>query len=431
MSYDPISAIEVLCWGHKVGVLAPHPQRDVYVFEYYPEFLKSGIELAPITLPLSKSTPALFPFLSKETFHGLPSFIADSLPDSFGNILINTWMQRQGLRRNEISVLDRLAYMGSRAMGALEFRPAIERQQKKATILDLKGLVEEARKAFTLGPGFLDGNPDEAVLQLIQVGTSAGGAKAKAVVGYNSKTGSIVSGQFDLPKGFEHWLLKINTSEDETKDFGRIEYAYYLMARDCGITISESKLLSIGDRMHFMTKRFDREGNKGAKKHMQTLCAMAELDYNLIAAHDYIQLFQTIESLELGYNSIDEAFDRMVFNVCAANNDDHTKNHSFMLEENSSWKLAPAYDLMHANIPGNRWVEQHLMGINGVYREVSRKSLLEVGQRFSVSHPEDRIDRMCETILQWSKYAEQAGLNSEETNRVGRDIKKCCLLVKR
>lgn len=429
MAYFPVSAIEVKCWGHKVGVLAPHPQRSFYVFEYYPEFRNSGIELAPLTVPLSQSGSQYYPHLSAETFHRLPAFIADSLPDSFGNHLIDAWMARQGVAKNEITVLDRLAYMGSRGMGALEFEPAIARAAEKSSALEMKDLVEAARRSLEMDAREFDAETDKAIAQLIQVGTSAGGAKAKAVVGYNQKTGSLVSGQFKLPQGYEAWLIKINTSENEVMDYGRIEYAYYLMATACGISMAESQLFEAAGRMHFMTKRFDRKaGNE--KLHMQTLCAMNELDYNQLATHDYVQFFSTIESLELGYAALDEGFDRMVFNVCAANNDDHTKNQSFLLEEGSSWQLAPAYDLMHASIPGNAWIEQHLMGVGGKFHGINRQDLRNMGRRFGVSDLEERISRVAETVADWPHYAKQAGLSSSETERVYKDITQRLALIK-
>lgn len=425
MTYQPTQAIEVLCWNQRVGVLAPHPQRDLIVFEYYPEFLNSGIELAPLTLPLSKKTPAAFPYLPFETFQHLPAFIADSLPDSFGNNLITSWMETHGMAKNEITVLDRLAYMGSRGMGALEFRPEAAVQKNGPSALEMKSLVEVARRAFTLEKIDLETDPDEALMQLIQVGTSAGGAKAKAVIGYNPETGSVISGQFDLPFGYQHWLVKINTSEDAKRDYGRIEYAYYLMAKACGITISDSSMLEVAGRMHFMTRRFDRV-EENQKIHLQTLCAMNELDYNQRATHDYVQFFQTAQDLELETHAIDEIFDRMVFNVCAANNDDHTKNQSFLLKERGTWELAPAYDLMHAFMPGNKWIEQHLMGVGGKFREIERSDLVRLGQRFNVASPEARVDLIAEQVMNWPTFAKESGLSGEETERVRKDIELCC-----
>ncbi len=429
MTYNPVAVIEVLCWGKKVGALAPHPQYPLYVFEYYPSFVRSGIELAPLTLPLSKPTPAVFPYLSEETYKRLPACIADSLPDSFGNNLITAWMQNQGVRKEDITVLDRLAYVGKRAMGALEFKPAIDQKDKKSSALEMKGIVETARRLLSFDQGFLAA--DEAgIAQLIQVGTSAGGAKAKVVVGYNPRTQSIVSGHFDVPEGYEHWIIKINTSEDATKDYGCIEYAYYLMARACGITMAESSMLDVAGRMHFMTKRFDRTDNN-EKVHMQTLCAMSELDYNQRATHDYVQLFETMRSLGLERRAFDEVFDRMVFNVCTANNDDHTKNHSFILAQGGVWSLAPAYDLMHACVPGNLWLSQHLMGVNGVFSSISRSDLVAMGNRFGILKPHERIDRILELAMNWPQFAHEAELSKEETARVYQDIESCCQLVKK
>lgn len=337
-------------------------------------------------------------------------------------------MEKQGLAKDEITVLDRLAYMGSRGMGALEFLPEASQQRNDLSALEMKDLVEAARRTFCLEADFIQEQPDEALMQLTQVGTSAGGAKAKAVIGYNPETGKIISGQFNLPPGYEHWLIKINTSEDKSRDYGRIEYAYSLMAKACNITMSESSMFEVSGQMHFMTKRFDRlAGNK--KIHLQTLCAINELDYNQRATHDYIQFFQTIQALNLGTAAIDEAFNRMVFNVCAANNDDHTKNHSFLLREEGSWELAPTYDLMHAFVPGNRWIDQHLMGINGKFRDIGREDLLAVGKRFNVANPNDRIDYIADQVFHWSNFAQKAELSEEETVRVAKDIEMCCKKV--
>jgi serine/threonine-protein kinase HipA len=436
MGYQPINVIDVRCWGKRVGALALDPSGGYFAFEYYPEFKRSGIELAPLMLPLSRAGIAVFPNLPENTYHRLPPLIADSLPDDFGNSLIDAWMAKNNIARSSFSVLDRLAYIGKRGMGALEYHPMIRRgRAAKSTAVEMNELVSAARKAITVN--LREAKPDDVdseLAQLIEVGTSAGGARAKAVVGFNTQDESFISGQFDVPAGYEHWIIKFDTeggrNSDRVKQYGRIEYAYYLMACACGINMSPSRLYKIGGKAHFMTKRFDRgEGN--ARHHVQTLCAMKGMDYNALRVHDYAQLFATVSDLNLEHNTLDELFRRMVFNVALSNNDDHTKNHSFILREGEGWELSPAYDVTHArNLASHAWTKSHIMGIGGVFSDITREDILRFGDPFPIKNPKQIIEKVVDVAQSWSEFARKAELSTSEIERVGKNINYCVRLLK-
>ncbi len=337
-------AIEVRIWGQRAGALAPDPQLGCHVFEYAPAWVGTGLELAPRTMPLANArTPFAFPLLPAATYQGLPGMVADALPDFFGNALIDAWMQSKGIEKEAITVLDRLAYMGKRALGALEFHPAMGFRKDSAAALEMGSLVEAARSAVHGRLGS-DSLAHAALAQIIRVGTSAGGARAKAVIAWNPKTEEIRSGQFEVPEGFEHWLLKFDGMGSDHElgmgsDYGRIEFAYHLMARAAGLQMSPCRLFLENGRAHFMTQRFDRDRNE--KHHVQTLCAMEHLDYKQRATHAYAQAFMTAARLGLGAEALDELFRRMAFNVMVRNCDDHTKNLSFLLRRDQPWTLAP------------------------------------------------------------------------------------------
>lgn len=426
MPYTSTSSIEVMCWGAPVGVLALDPASGYYAFEYYPDFQASGIELAPLTVPLSTAHPIVAPHLSEQTYFRLPAFVADSLPDRFGNALIDAWMADQGVARNNITPLDRLAYMGKRGMGALEFRPAAQTGDALPSVLEVQHLVETARRALSVNfIGEAQVEEDAALGQLISVGSSAGGARAKAVVGWNRETGDFVSGQFELPDGYEHWIMKfdMDSASGQPRQYGKVEYAYYLMACACGIRMAESCLQKAAGSSHFMTRRFDR--THAGKVHMQTLCGIAELDFNMVGAFSAAQLFETAIDLGLALDALDELFDRMVFNICMANNDDHTKNWSFLLQQGGQWELAPAYDLTYAFAEGNPWLSQHFMSVNGKFTDVERKDLLVLAERFSVSHPGDRIDSIVAVANHWESYAKEAELSANRMTEIGATISQC------
>ena len=435
--YKPVDVLKVYCWGEYVGALALDPASGYYAFEYHPGFQELGIELAPLALPARESGQHVFTHLAERSYLRLPPFIADSLPDDFGNSLINAWMAGQGIALGAITPLDRLAYIGSRGMGALEYVPSIERPGKrKPSALEMNELVAQARRAVDVSLIHDSAaGVEKELAQLIQVGTSAGGARAKAVVGFNPQTGRFVSGQFAVPEGFEQWIIKFDVSSTEpgefgrSREYGRIEYAYYLMARDCGIAMEESRLYEAAGRTHFMTRRFDR-GNNNERHHIQTLCAMAQLDYNQLRVHDYNQLFLTAAELGLPLQSHDELFCRMAFNVACSNKDDHTKNHSFMLKKGATWELSPAYDITHAHgIGADSWTIQHIMGVGGAFIDIRRQDVLALAQRYHVRNPEALLNRVLDVADNWSHYADKAGLKPDEKDRIGKDIAHCCALL--
>lgn len=423
--HKTVPAVEVRLWGKTVGAVALDPKLGYYAFEYDPRFLASGIELSPLAMPLARGRePFVFTDLPEATYKRLPALLADALPDDFGNSLIDTWMASKGVSKTDITALDRLAYMGKRGMGALEFRPARGPNAASHTAIKLSGLVESARRAVH-GEIDTDHHSKAALAQIIQVGTSAGGARAKATIAWNPQTDEIRAGQFAIDDGFEHWLLKFDGMGKDhelgaSQDYGRIEYAYYLMACEAGIRMFPSRLLEENGRAHFMTRRFDRDGNR--KHHMQTLCAMAHLDYKQKASHDYNQLFLAIKQLNLGLPALEEAFRRMLFNIMAANCDDHSKNFSFLLREGNDWELAPAYDVTHAYNPQGEWTYQHLLGVNGKFTGITRADCLAVADRFGIGRAPKLINQVGEAIGQWSRFADQAKVDENEAQRIAGQI---------
>ena len=417
----PSRAIEVRAWGRTVGAVALDPKQGYYVFAYTPEWLRTGIELAPRTMPVARyGGPYLFPNLPEATYQRLPALLSDALPDDFGNALINAYMTSRGRTVASVTPLDRLAYMAKRGMGALEFRPALGTRTDSKEALDMKGLVEAARKAVN-GKLGTEGEARAALNQIISVGTSAGGARAKAVVAWNPASGELRSGQFGADPGFEHWLVKFDgVAADRTlrvgKDFGRLEYAYHLMARATGIQMADCRLLEEGGRAHFMTRRFDRDGDE--KHHVQTLCAMEHMDFKQVAVHTYAQAFMAMAQLKLGPDATDELFRRMAFNVMAMNCDDHTKNLAFLLRRSGSWELAPAYDLTYAFNPEGDWTFQHQMAVNGKFQAITREDLLQDAERFGVRNPRALLGDVAAAIGSFGELARTAGLSGKRLGEV-------------
>ena len=421
--------IEVRIWGERVGAVAPDERLGCYVFAYTPAWRRGGIELAPLTMPLNDNQDAFtFPNLSEPSYRRLPGLLADALPDDFGNALIDAWMTGKGVGKRSITTLDRLAYMGKRGMGALEFKPARGAHRESAEPLEMKSLVEAARQVIH---GDLSGDvqAQAALANIIRVGTSAGGARAKAVVIWNPQTNQIRSGQFNAAPGFEHWLLKFDGMGKDLElggsaDYGRIEYAYHLMVKAAGIHMSACRLLEEGGRAHFMTHRFDREVHQGntLKHHVQTLCAMDHLDYKQRATHAYAQLFMAITNLKLGDEAIGQAFRRMAFNVMSKNCDDHTKNFAFRLKQSGAWELAPAYDVTHAYNPKGEWTYQHLMNVNGKFSGITRADLLVEADRFGVRRPLDMLADVRAALDNWPKFANEAGLSATAADNIAADF---------
>ncbi|OGB01610.1 MAG: phosphatidylinositol kinase [Burkholderiales bacterium RIFCSPLOWO2_12_FULL_64_99] len=412
--YKHVRAVEVHLWGMHIGSVALDPSYGYYVFAYTPAFAAKGVEPAPLHMPVANAEPYLFTDLPEATYKRLPAMLSDALPDDFGNALINRYMADQGIAAQDVTALDRLAYMGTRAMGALIFKPSRGPTRYKPTAIELSSLVEQARQAVT-GDVSDDAHANAALRSIIDVGTSAGGARAKAVIALHPETGEIRSGQLDAPEGFEHWLLKfdgmgLDQELGTSQNYGRIEYAYHLMARAAGMHMTPCRLLKENGRAHFMTQRFDREGQSG-RHHMQTLCAMAHVDYKKKGTNAYAQLFQTLGQLALPYEDLEEAFRRMVFNVMARNCDDHTKNFAFLLRQGSQrWELAPAYDVTFAHNPKGEWTHQHLMSVNGKFKGFEVADLLAEADRFGVGTAKRVIEEVRAAVLRWPEFAQQADL---------------------
>ena len=384
MSYGPVKAVSVFLWGRRVGVLA-HARDQYSVFEYDPEFHRSGLEIAPFAMPLSRALYSADDFeLPRRAFYGVPGVFADSLPDSFGNQLVKKWMVSHGVDLSAVTPLDRLVYVGSRGMGALTYEPEMRRDGKIPTSVDMSSLVQEAHLA--LNGNLLQMGGDDALREIIRLGSSAGGAQAKAIVGWNRSVNSYVTGDVDLPEGFEHWIVKF--SPKALPDAGRREYEIYLKARKAGIDMSESRLLTIDGCSHFMTKRFDREGAR--RFHLQTLCALRHLPpVGPRELYSYETLFETANQLGLDYEAREEIFRRMAFNVYNKEMDDHTKNFSFLMTEDGVWHLAPAYDLTgehfsEADDAWGQWQNQHALSVNGKFSNITDEDLLSVGERWAV-----------------------------------------------
>jgi serine/threonine-protein kinase HipA len=420
-----VPVIEVRIWDRTVGAAAADPTLGCYAFEYDPGWRRLGIELAPLMMPLTARDPVFaFPALG-ESFKHLPGLLSDALPDDFGNALIDAWMARRGVTKGEITSLDRLAYMGRRGLGALEFRPAKGMQKESAKPLEMKSLVEAAREVLH-GDFAGDAHAQAALANIIRVGTSAGGARAKAVIAWHPEQQAIRSGQFDLEEGFEHWLLKFDGVGKDLElgtsaDYGRIEYAYHRMALAAGVAMSPCRLLQENGRAHFMTKRFDRDGN--LRHHVQSLCAIQHLDYKQRATHAYEQYFLVISRLRLGDAALEQAFRRMAFNVMARNCDDHTKNFGFILKQGGPWELAPAYDVTHAHNPKGEWTSQHLMSVNGKFDDITREDLLQVADRFVVPNAARVLDDVRTALGSWPQFADEAGVAHPRMHEVAKDFR--------
>jgi serine/threonine-protein kinase HipA len=413
-----ILVVEVRLWGERAGAVAPlQGKPGYYEFEYAAPFVRSGISPAPLKMPPVIGARYGFPALSLDTYHGLPGLIADSLPDRFGNALIDEYLSRRGMRIEDITSLQRLLYVGKRAMGALEFEPAMQTSAgaEAAVPLQMAGLVEDARRA-------LRGEVAKVTQHILDVGSSAGGARAKAVIGWNPETRGVLSGQFDLPPGFEHWLLKFDGVGDDghlglTRGFGRIEYAHYLMALECGITMSKCDLLEEGGRAHFMSRRFDRRGNE--KLHMQTLCGLQHLDFNIPHVSSYEQYFRTVLELNLGADALRQAWLRCAFNVMARNCDDHTKNFAFVMDKKGMWSLAPAYDVSFAHNPGaDKWTRQHQMLVNGKAQGITREDLSSAAAQFDIDGAGRLLDRIADVLRQWPRFARAVHVPESEISRI-------------
>ena len=418
----------VKIWDQPVGAVLWDDSSQSGTFEFEPKFVKSGLDLAPFMMPIAelKRGNTLFEFkqLNKETFYGLPGLLADALPDKYGTTLLNAWLASQGRSPGSMNPVERLCYMGTRGMGALEFEP--NKTHESAVKVEIKSLVEMAqqilgqRKTFTVN---IKPNVKKGLEDIIRVGSSAGGARAKAIIAYNPKTKEVRSGQVEAPKGFSHWLIKFdgvnNTALGDPAGYGRIELAYYHMALDCGIEISESRLLEENGRAHFMTRRFDRVNEK-EKLHVQSLCAMRHFDYGMVGAYAYEQAFQTIRSLKLPASATEQLYRRMVFNVIAKNLDDHTKNIAFVMDKTGIWKLAPAFDVTYSYNPDSAWTRQHNLSVNGKTKDFTKYDLLKVGKEMNVKHAKAIVEKVLGVVKKWSVYAAKTKVKSIQIKNIGK-----------
>jgi len=428
--YVPVDVIEVRAWGRTVGAVALDPQLGIYAFEFDGAWVDSGVELSPLVMPNMKRDPYVFPDLRRDTFAGLPGLIADSLPDAFGNAVIDAWLAGQGIAKGRITTLDRLAYAGTRAMGALTFHPAAAFAALPATALQIADLVVSAR-AVIAGQVANAPSTTEALQQLIQVGSSAGGARAKAIVQFNPVTEQIRSGHATAEEGFTAWLMKLDgvakaadgsaNALDAPEQFTRIEYAYSLMACAAGLDMTECRLLREGSRAHFLTRRFDRLDD-GTAVHVQSLCAINHMDFRFKDTHSYGQYFQVIRALGLGEDALVEAYRRMVFNVAAVNRDDHTKNFAFLLPKDGTWSLAPAYDITHAYNPDGEWTQRHQMSVNGTFDNIGLADLYAVGDTYGVPGYKRVTATVLATVARWPEFAAQADVAPAQVDRIATDM---------
>lgn len=417
-------------WGTRIGAVRWEANLGFAFFEYDPDFLPSRIEVAPLTMPLAPQ-PYSFPALARLSFRGLPGLLADSLPDHFGNALIDAWLAARGRTRESFDPVEHLCYTGTRGMGALEFQPAIEGPELSAATLDVAGLVELASAALVDRESFVarlrEGETEAAVRDILRVGTSAGGARAKAVIAWNPDTGEVRSGQADAGRGFTHWLLKfdgVKGNRDRELDlplgYGRIEYAYSRMAVAAGIRMSPCRLLEEGGRAHFVTKRFDRTDD-GDKLHMQSLCALAHLDFNQAGAHSYEQAFAILRELKLGQEAREELFRRVAFNIVARNQDDHTKNIAFLMDRRGRWSLSPAFDLTYAYNPDGTWTSRHQMSLNGKRDGFERADFETCGRRIALKRGRalELLDQVLSAVRNWPTFAHAAQVEEAQAQAIG------------
>lgn len=409
-----ITYADIHLWGQHAGTVAWDENFQVARYEYTPEFANGSLDLSPLMMPIKQRQVFQFTSLSRDTFIGLPGLLADALPDAFGKALLDRWLTSVG--RTFANPVERLCYQGKRSMGALEFVPAQDNYLEQGAKLEIDSLVEVAREVLDEKKKLdvnIDEDAKEAVANIIRVGTSAGGQRAKAVIAYNESTGEVRSGQIDVPDGFSHWLIKLdgvtNAELGDPKHYGQIEYVYYLMARASGINMSECRLLEENGRAHFMTRRFDRlNGNE--KVHMQTLCGIAHYDYKMLHAYSYEQAFQVMRRLRLPYSQAEEMYRRMVFNVIARNQDDHTKNISFLMDRHGTWALSPAYDMSWSYNPKGAWTSMHQMSINNKWDDITREDLLAIAKNVNIKHAVEIIEQVKDGVSKWSTFATEQGI---------------------
>lgn len=406
-----VDIARVNLYGQPVGTFRWDNNRQLAHFEYADSFIGKGLEPSPILMPVRQGRVYSFSDIGRETFKGLPGMLADSLPDTYGRALFDRWLALTG--RSSGNAVETLCYLGKRCMGALEFEPAMDAPYSPDVRIELDSLVEVASEALSKKEEFganLEEDKKAAIAEIVRLGTSAGGQRAKAIIAYNPSTGEVRSGQIEAPEGFDYYLIKLDgvTAEAgfrETQNFGRLEYSFYRLVKECGIEMSDCSLIKENGRAHFLTKRFDRQN--GEKIHMQTLCGIAHYDYRNPRSYSYEQAFNVMRALRLPYSQAQEMFRRLVFNVVIRNQDDHTKNISFLMDRKGKWTLSPAYDMGFAYNPKGGWTAQHQMSINGKFDDITRQDLLEFAKRNNIKEATEIIDRIAEVSSRWPLLARE------------------------
>ncbi|WP_111670308.1 type II toxin-antitoxin system HipA family toxin [Algoriphagus litoralis] len=415
-----VVAAEVWIWNSLAGAVLWDQELQLASFEFDSGFLRSGWDIAPVTMPLSQGKKLhAFPDIRRgrndgyDTFRGLPGLLADMLPDKYGNQLINAWLVQNGRPTDSLNPVELLCFIGKRGVGALEIKPSLRSEARTASNLEIDSLVGIANKILDSREDFhtdLTKEEEAALADILKIGTSAGGARAKAVIAYNPETGEVKSGQVEAPAGFSHWLIKFDGVTDSqfgaSLGYGRVEMAYYLMALEAGIQMNESRILEENGRAHFMTKRFDRTDD-GVKIHMQSLCGLRHFDFNQVGVYSYEQIFETMRMLRLTYPEAEQLFIRMVFNVLARNCDDHTKNFAFLMDQSGKWSLSPAFDICFAYRPGSIWVSSQSLQVNGKRDQISEADFLEVARKMNIRKPGEKIDQVKSAIRRWREFADE------------------------
>ncbi len=409
-------------WNIRVGAIAWDTSSGLGTFEFEPSFFTNKWDLAPLKMPLTEARKRFFSFSelrNSNAFKGIPGLLADSLPDKYGNALINTWLTRRGRPSDSMNPVETLCFIGKRGMGALEFEPAVPGMPDSSTKIEIDDLVQIANDILSGRQDFradLSTNEEKTLLDILKISTSTGGARAKALIAFNPITKEVRSGQGLAPKGFTHWLIKFDGVTDSqfgtTHGYGRVEMGYYLMAKDAEIEMTECRLLEENGRAHFMTRRFDREPGKG-KIHVQSFCAMQHYDFNDVTSYSYEQLFETMRMLGLPYPQAEQLFRRMVFNVISRNCDDHTKNFAFIMNKEGEWKISPAFDVCHSYRPGSSWVNQQSLSVNGKRQNITRDDFLSVAKQMSIKKAPNIIDQINMIVQNWSHYADLVEVSHE------------------
>lgn len=417
-------------WDIRIGAIAWDSETGIGSFEFEKKFLEKGLDISPVKMPISSARIFSFPELrNSQTFKGLPGLLADVLPDKYGNAIINAWLTRQGRPADSLNPIEMLCFIGKRGMGALEFVPAQPKFADKVSSIELESLIGLAEGIMSGKKDFsrdLNKDEEKSLHDILKIGTSAGGARAKAVIAFNPLTKEIRSGQADAPTGFSQWIIKFDGVSDKqfgaSSGYGRVEMAYHLMAKDAGIEMTECRLLEENGRAHFMTRRYDRS-DENEKFHVQSFCAMRHFDFNEINLYSYEQLFETMRMLGLNYPQAEQLFRRMAFNVMGRNCDDHSKNFSFIMNQNGEWRLSPAYDICHAYRPGSDWVSHHALSIRGKRHDINRQDLLDLASEMNIKKADLIIDQVSDVINRWGDYAEKVELDAKLKGAIAKTLR--------